>query len=279
MTRYVYTAMGEKLRVIHYKAPENIQVEMGKADRRIESIYLSVDTTDYLMSGQLLLRNGRIDKFLFGGGYAQARRSGFRVLPINRNAFKYIDENGNITFDEEAYLRMVENRRKLMKKHNNTDYFKFYYYNKDHLGNIREVIDPTGRVVQTNDYYPFGAPYSDGTPDNASFQKYKYNGKELDMMHGLNTYDYGARQYCSILPMWDRVDPLCEKYYHISPYAYCGNNPVRFVDPDGREIDLSHMSEEERKRFESQLTLQREKSKLFDTMYTSLENSKDVYVT
>lgn len=32
------------------------------------------------------------------------------------------------------------------------------------------------------------------------------------------------------------VDPLCEKYYWISPYAYCLNNPVRFVDPDGRVV-------------------------------------------
>jgi len=32
------------------------------------------------------------------------------------------------------------------------------------------------------------------------------------------------------------VDPLCEKYYWISPYAYCLNNPVKFVDPDGRLV-------------------------------------------
>lgn len=54
-------------------------------------------------------------------------------------------------------------------------------------------------------------------------------------MHGLNTYDYGARQYYAALPIWDRVDPLCEKYYSISPYAYCANNPVKHIDPDGKE--------------------------------------------
>ena len=32
------------------------------------------------------------------------------------------------------------------------------------------------------------------------------------------------------------MDPLAEKYYGVSPYAYCGNNPVRYVDPDGRKI-------------------------------------------
>jgi hypothetical protein len=52
-------------------------------------------------------------------------------------------------------------------------------------------------------------------------------------MHGLNTYDYGARQYNPVTARWDRVDPLCEKYYSVSPYAYCGNNPMRYIDPDG----------------------------------------------
>ena len=62
---------------------------------------------------------------------------------------------------------------------------------------------------------------------------YKYNGKELDRMHGLDTYDYGARQYDPVLCQWDRMDPLCEKYYGISPYAYCANNPVNRIDPNG----------------------------------------------
>ena len=35
-----------------------------------------------------------------------------------------------------------------------------------------------------------------------------------------------------------RVDPLAEKYYSISPYAYCAENPVRFIDKDGRQIAI-----------------------------------------
>ena len=86
------------------------------------------------------------------------------------------------------------------------------------------------------DYYPFGAPYADPAAVlNASLQSYKYNGKELDRMHGLDTYDYGARQYDPILGRWERVDPLCEKYYSVSPYAYCHNNPVMYVDPNGKD--------------------------------------------
>lgn len=107
--------------------------------------------------------------------------------------------------------------------------------NSYHLGNNDEVVDAKGVVQQVTNYYPFGAPYADATAvKNADFQPYKYNGKELDLMHGLNTYDYGARQHDPILARWDRIDPLCEKYYSTSPYVYCNNNPVKYIDPDGR---------------------------------------------
>ncbi len=66
-------------------------------------------------------------------------------------------------------------------------------------------------------------------------QPYGYNGKELDHTHGLDWYDYGARHYDSPIGRWTTMDPLCEKYYNISPYVYCGNNPMNAVDMDGRD--------------------------------------------
>lgn len=54
-------------------------------------------------------------------------------------------------------------------------------------------------------------------------------------MHGLNTYDYGARQYNPVTARWDRVDPLAHEYYGVSPYVYCMNNPIMLVDPDGKK--------------------------------------------
>ena len=84
-------------------------------------------------------------------------------------------------------------------------------------------------------YYPFGSEFCDGSSKNHD-QKRKYNGKEFDNMHGLNTYDYGARQYNPVTARWDRMDPLAEKYYSINPYAYCAGNPIMFIDPDGKKI-------------------------------------------
>ena len=90
-------------------------------------------------------------------------------------------------------------------------------------------------VRQITHYYPFGGTFNDAGL-NASLQQYKYNGKELDRVAGLNTYDYGARQYFSALPVWDRVDPKCEEDYGVSPYAYCRNNPIKNIDKDGNEV-------------------------------------------
>ena len=117
-----------------------------------------------------------------------------------------------------------------------TGNFLFFYYNKDHLGNNHEVLNHKGGVRQVTSYYPFGAPYADDDAiSGTDIQPYKYNGKELDLMHGLNTYDYGARQYYSILGRWDRVDALAEKKPWQSPYVYGKNNPIKFIDPDGNE--------------------------------------------
>jgi len=104
------------------------------------------------------------------------------------------------------------------------------------LGNIREVIDEKGDIVQITNYYPFGTPFAEEAGNtNPDLQNHKYNGKELDTMYGMNTYDHGARQYNSLFGRWDRMDPLCEKYYSVSPHAYCANNPVMLVDPDGMD--------------------------------------------
>ena len=123
-----------------------------------------------------------------------------------------------------------------LKDNSGNPAISYHYFDRDHLGNIRGVIDESGTVEQITNYYPFGAPYSDATTTNPTFQRYKYNGKELELMHGLKWYDYGARWYDPLLANWNRPDPSHKDYYPWSPYAYCGDNPVNAVDPDGRKI-------------------------------------------
>lgn len=110
----------------------------------------------------------------------------------------------------------------------------YYYTITDYLGNISSVWNGTSNVVeQQTTYYPSGLPHRTST--NANLQRYKYNGKELITNHGYDQYDYHARGYYPAIMRFTSVDPLAEKYTSISPYAYCANNPIMFIDPDGRD--------------------------------------------
>ena len=107
----------------------------------------------------------------------------------------------------------------------------YYYYLKDHQGNNRVVVSSGGTVAEVNHYYPFGGVFA----STGNVQPYKYNGKELDTKKGLNWYDYGARHYDATLGRWLVMDPLAEKYYDLSPYIYCNNSPIRYIDPTGED--------------------------------------------
>ena len=112
--------------------------------------------------------------------------------------------------------------------------YRYHYFLKDHEGNVRVVADGNGNKEQVNHYYPFGSLFTEGM--NANMQPYKYNGKELERMNGIDWYNYGARHYDATIGRWMTLDPLCEKYYSISPYAYCANNPINAIDLDGKDI-------------------------------------------
>lgn len=89
-------------------------------------------------------------------------------------------------------------------------------------------------TYQRMQYYPFGLPYeAHYQPEE---QPYKYGGTEFIELHGYDSYDFDARMYYPALCRFMTMDPLCEKYYSISPYAYCNNNPVKYIDSDGRDV-------------------------------------------
>ena len=116
-----------------------------------------------------------------------------------------------------------------------------HYYIKDHLGNVRETYKipnaGTKECVQRMQYYPSGLPWAENM--NSSEQPHKYNSKEFVEMHGLDEYDSEARWYYPAICRTTTMDPLAEKYYSTSPYAWCGNNPVRFVDPLGMSYNIN----------------------------------------
>ena len=115
-----------------------------------------------------------------------------------------------------------------------------YYYGTDHLGSVRVITDGSGSVVERNDYYPMGmrTATGNGYPQLAT-NLYKYNGKEVQTIGNLGFTDYGARMYDDFTGRWFVPDPLAEKYASMSPYMYCGGNPIMYIDTDGKKIVIS----------------------------------------
>ena len=107
----------------------------------------------------------------------------------------------------------------------------YHYFLRDHLGSVHVVLNGSGTVEETTHYYPYGAIF----PQTPS-QPYKFCGKELDRMHGLDWYDSQARMYDPVLTRWHTQDSKAENYYSWSPYAYCMGNPVNAIDPDGNSV-------------------------------------------
>ncbi|WP_289133231.1 RHS repeat-associated core domain-containing protein, partial [uncultured Bacteroides sp.] len=151
----------------------------------------------------------------------------------------------------------------------------YRFFVTDHLGIIRAVTDASGNVLHTYDYYPYGVEFPDGAasgscviasgcgagaavsdvvavqsgvsdgatgsgtvPDGlgVTIQPYRFNGKESQKFAGLPYLDYGARYYHPLSSRWTTMDPMAEKYYSVSPYAFCSGNPVNFVDWDGMDV-------------------------------------------
>jgi RHS repeat-associated protein len=106
------------------------------------------------------------------------------------------------------------------------------------------VLYVPGALVEETHYYPFGLVMKgistkamNGVLDN----KCQYNGKEEQQKEfsdgsGLEWLDYGARMYDDQVGRWMAVDPKAHLYFGVTPFAYCANNPIVFIDPDGKVI-------------------------------------------
>ncbi|WP_243416386.1 RHS repeat domain-containing protein [Flavobacterium sp. HTF] len=112
--------------------------------------------------------------------------------------------------------------------------------------------DKTLAIKEESNFYPFGLKQEGYNTVKIGFEnKYKYNGKELqdDSIGGwkLNLYDYGARNYDPAIGRWMNIDPLADTYTSVSPYNHVLNNPVFYVDPDGKQIDISGIYKQDKK--------------------------------
>jgi RHS repeat-associated protein len=107
---------------------------------------------------------------------------------------------------------------------------RYQYFIQDHLGNNRVIFEKLNDslfVAQRVDYYPFGSPFS----DSLSFS-FTYQNKEYINFFGYNMYDFHARGLDTWTGRFSGLDPVIN--YSLSGYASMMNNPISYIDPDGR---------------------------------------------
>lgn len=154
---------------------------------------------------------------------------------ITRGSFSYaIDASGTIRLESVGHSEgriYVGNSGELKDCWNITD----------HLGNVRSVINPDGMTgslwLEQSDYLPFGMRINELSDQLGAAQRWHFAGKEYQKFDSsdLGLIDFGARYYSPMYCRWTSIDPMAEKEMHISPFAYCGNNPTSFVDSEGKK--------------------------------------------
>jgi RHS repeat-associated protein len=103
----------------------------------------------------------------------------------------------------------------------------------DHLDSNRIELDGEAQIISLEEFYPFGGTsYHAVRSERETPKRYRYSGKERDEENGF--YYYGARYYAPWLGRWTRPDPA-RLEDGLCPYAYVRNNPIRRLDPDGRQ--------------------------------------------
>jgi RHS repeat-associated protein len=118
-----------------------------------------------------------------------------------------------------------------INKTNNS--YDINYFITDHLGSTRAIVNANGSILEQKDYYPFGKEHENANL-MSSTNRWNFSGKEKQTIRDLGWLDFSARMLETEIGRWFVIDPLAEKYYSVSPYAFCSNNPVNRIDPDGR---------------------------------------------
>ncbi len=147
-------------------------------------------------------------------------------MTINKIKLVNLYGNGKIGNIKVTWSQSAETDAQIIWERTSDERF---YYIKDHLGSIRQVVDQNGDISSARDYYPYGSILREYTVGDD--EKYKFTEKERDKE---TDFDYfGARYYDSDIGRWTTVDPLASKYPGWSPYNYTLCNPLNRIDPDG----------------------------------------------
>jgi RHS repeat-associated protein len=213
--------------------------------------FLTLQIVSWVDSSRLGLKKPALGEAVYKGGTFQGvgKQSDGSYF---RHMYFYEEDNGGLgpvgiggTYTPPNYKGSLSTNHAGLK----------YYELSNHLGNVmsvvndRKIVHVTGiglgdfvyqpDVVSATDYYPFGMTMP-GRSFSSNAYRYGFNGMEKDdeVKGSGNSYDFGARIYDSRLGRWLSMDPLQAKYPSLSPYNFVANNPIKFVDYDGKDFGV-----------------------------------------
>lgn len=158
------------------------------------------------------------------------------------------------------------------------DSIKQYYYHNDHLGSAQLITNADGEEYERIEYTPYGELWVEKASAASNIDiPYRFTGKERDEETGL--YYFGARYLDPKTSRWLSADPALGDYIPGAPvndeakkrngnlpgmggvfnlvnlhlYHYAGNNPVKYIDPDGREEIPAEVKEKINKYFDDKV--------------------------
>ncbi|SNS33960.1 RHS repeat protein, partial [Dokdonia pacifica] len=229
----------------HLNLPETVTINTIDAEQTAQqgTINYIYDATGVKLAKVVndVNQNSTITTY-YAGGYIYENNNGVEQLKMFPHP--------------EGYVEPVYGTSKSIQKFSSisqTTSFSTYQYAfnyTDHLGNVRltyadsdgdGAIKPSSEIISEKHYYPFGLQqkgYNETITSNVnSFaNNFNYNGKEFNEELKLNWHDYGARNYDASIGRWMNIDFFANQYNSYSPYVYTLNNPVKFVDKDGRIV-------------------------------------------
>jgi RHS repeat-associated protein len=169
---------------------------------------------------KVVVKNNIREERYYISGYEVYRKYNANVLDFERSTV-------NITDDEKVFVRVET-------EIGQGEVVRYQYDN--HLGSACLELDEDGLIISYEEYHPFGTTsYRAGRSDvEVSLKKYRFCGKERDEETGL--YNFGARLYAPWLCRFISCDPKIADYPQVNPYCYCLNNPINYIDPDGRDV-------------------------------------------
>ncbi|MDR2579814.1 MAG: hypothetical protein LBC85_02325, partial [Fibromonadaceae bacterium] len=260
---YTYNSHGSMASMPHLQAMEwDFAERLRHITKGTTEAYYNYDGSGERVR-KVVEKNGVIETRLYLGGFEIFRKRNGNVLELERetlhvmDSFEYNELEENEKDNEAIEIknnasRITKNKRRIAIVETKTwenniqvanPILVQRYQLSNNIESVTLELNESADIISYEEYYPYGdTSYQAGTSE-VSKKRYRYTGKEKDEESGL--YYFHARYYSSMIGIFISVDPKFEKYPNVSSYAYCMNNPVKYIDPDGKEIKLEGTAAEQ----------------------------------